>query len=77
MDFSWSAEQIELRDATSAFAKSSLDDDLIGRDRDGKFSRELWRDCADFGIQGLPVPGEYGGSGQDALTTVVAMEALG
>ena len=77
MDFSWSAQQIELRDATSAFAKNSLDDDLIGRDRDGKFSHDFWRACADFGIQGLPFATEYGGSGQDALTTVLAMEALG
>ncbi|MEP6495235.1 MAG: acyl-CoA dehydrogenase family protein [bacterium] len=77
MDFSWSAEQIELRDATLAFAKSSLGDDLIGRDRDAQFSRELWRLCAEFGIQGLPFATEYGGSGFDAVTTVMAMEALG
>jgi alkylation response protein AidB-like acyl-CoA dehydrogenase len=37
----------------------------------------LWRACADFGIQGLPIPEEYGGSGQDPLTTMLAMEALG
>jgi alkylation response protein AidB-like acyl-CoA dehydrogenase len=77
VDFSWTPQQIELRDATSAFARSSLNDDLIGRDRDGKFSTDFWRLCADFGIQGLPFAAEYGGSGQDVLTTVLAMEALG
>jgi len=77
MDFSWTPEQIELRDATSAFARGSLNDDMIGRDRDGKFSSEFWRLCAEFGIQGLPFAVEYGGSGQDVLTTVLAMEALG
>jgi alkylation response protein AidB-like acyl-CoA dehydrogenase len=77
VDFSWTAQQTELRDATSAFARSSLNDDLIGRDRDGKFSSDFWRLCADFGIQGLPFAAEYGGSGQDVLTTVLAMEALG
>ncbi|HTE44354.1 MAG TPA: acyl-CoA dehydrogenase family protein [Gemmatimonadaceae bacterium] len=77
MDFSWSTEQLELRDATLAFAKSSLSDDLIARDRDGQFSREFWSRCAEFGIQGLPFATEYGGSGQDAMTTVMAMEALG
>ncbi len=41
------------------------------------FSRELWRRCAEFGIQGLPFPERYGGGGQDILTTVLAMEALG
>jgi len=77
VDFSWSTEQLELRDATLAFAKSSLSDDLIARDRDGQFSREFWSRCAEFGIQGLPFATEYGGSGQDAMTTVMAMEALG
>ena len=30
-----------------------------------------------FGIQGLPVPTEYGGLGMDPLTTVAALERLG
>ncbi len=30
-----------------------------------------------MGIQGLPVPEEYGGSGVDALTCVIGLEALG
>ena len=77
MDFSLSAEQQELRDAILAFGRKSLSDDLIQRDRDKTFSRELWNRCADFGVQGLPIPEEYGGSGMDALTTVLGMEALG
>jgi alkylation response protein AidB-like acyl-CoA dehydrogenase len=47
------------------------------RDRQGEFSRENWSKCARFGIQGLPVPEEYGGSGSDAITTMIAMEGLG
>ena len=77
MDFSWSAEQLELRDAIITFARKELRDDLIGRDKRAEFSHELWRRCAAFGFQGLPFPPEYGGSGQDVLTTVFAMEALG
>jgi alkylation response protein AidB-like acyl-CoA dehydrogenase len=77
MDFIWSDEQLQLRDSISTFARKELQDDVMLRDREGKFSREMWRRCADFGIQGLPFPPEYGGSGEDALTTVLAMEALG
>lgn len=77
MDFSWSAEQRELRDAIVAFGRASLQDDLIVRDREKTFSREMWDRCAAFGIQGLPFPEEYGGSGLDAVTTALAMEALG
>src|SRR3954465_155585 len=77
MDFSWSPQQLELRDATIKFAKSSLNDDLIARDRDAAFSLDAWNACAEFGIQGLPFDEEHNGSGMDPLTTVLAMEALG
>ena len=77
MDFSLTTEQRELRDATAEFARRSLTDDLRGRDRRSEFSREFWNRCAEFGIQGLPIPEAYGGRGFDTLTTVLAMEALG
>ena len=77
MDFSWSAEQLQLRDAALAFARAELRDDVIQRDRDAEFSRAMWRKCAEFGIQGLPFPEAYGGGGHDIMTTVLAMEALG
>jgi alkylation response protein AidB-like acyl-CoA dehydrogenase len=77
MDFSLTTEQQELRDATTDFARRTLTDDLRGRDQRSEFSRELWNRCAEFGIQGLPIPEAYGGRGFDAVTTVLAMEALG
>ena len=77
MDFAWSEEQQELRDAVIRFARNQLGSDLIERDRTHGFSREAWTQCAEFGIQGLPIPQRYGGSGEDALTTVLAIEALG
>ncbi|MBI4636891.1 MAG: acyl-CoA dehydrogenase family protein [Candidatus Rokubacteria bacterium] len=77
MDFSWNEDQLALREATIRFAQRELKDDLIERDRRGEFSWENWRQCAEFGIQGLPVPEEYGGRGLDILTTILVMEALG
>src|SRR6185312_4891043 len=40
-------------------------------------SRAAWDACARLGLLGLPVPKEYGGGGAGALTTIVALEALG
>jgi alkylation response protein AidB-like acyl-CoA dehydrogenase len=77
MDFSWSPEQIELRDATRRFAEGTLNVDLEERLRAGEFRRDLWKACAEFGILAMPVPVADGGSGHDLLTTVLAMEALG
>lgn len=77
IDFSLTEEQAALRDAIIRFARRELADDLARRDAHGEFSRVLWRRCAAFGIQGLSVPEAYGGSGLDALSTIIALEALG
>jgi hypothetical protein len=77
MDFSWSPQQLEFRQAVIDFARRSLRDDVIGRDRSESFAREHWRLCGEFGLLGLPFPEAYGGGGSDILTTVLAMEALG
>jgi alkylation response protein AidB-like acyl-CoA dehydrogenase len=77
VDFSLDSDQLAFRDSVIRFASAELNDDVVQRDRSGYFNREAFRKCAEFGIQGLPVPAEYGGSGADPLTVVVAMEALG
>ncbi|HEY6274409.1 MAG TPA: acyl-CoA dehydrogenase family protein [Terriglobales bacterium] len=77
MDFSWSKEQQALRHSVISFAKRELNHNLIEHDRDSEFPWEAWKKCAEFGIQGLPIPQEYGGRGADVLTTVCALEALG
>ena len=77
MDFELSSEQSALRDEIVRFAREELNDDLIHRDADSSFSVEAWKKCAALGIQGLPIPPEYGGAGADALTIMLSMEALG
>ena len=77
MDFSWSAEQLALKQSIVDFARGALADDVIADDLAGTFPRERWNRCAEFGILGLALPEEYGGSGLDILTTMLAMEALG
>jgi L-prolyl-PCP dehydrogenase len=77
VNFSWSEEQLELVQAFEGFAASELGKDLEERDKSSTFSMEEWKKCADFGVLGLCVPEEYGGAGQDPLTAVLALEALG
>lgn len=77
MDFSLSGEQRELVDAATAFARQELNHDLTRLEDAGEFPRDAWRHCAKFGVQGLPVPAEFGGAGADILTTTLVMEALG
>lgn len=77
MDFTLSPEQKALRESIRAFAKAELNDDLIARDREQVFRRDLWKKCGDMMLQGLPVPETYGGAAADGLTTAIALEALG
>lgn len=73
MDFSWTQEQMDFREAVIRFARGELNDG----DGSVDWLRSVWQKCAEFGIQGLPVSEDHGGAGADNLTVVAALEALG
>ncbi|MDX1530243.1 MAG: acyl-CoA dehydrogenase family protein [Rhodothermales bacterium] len=77
MDFTFTEEQVALRDAVVRFAQRELNEGAADRDRDQAFPRDLWLACGQMGLQGLPVPEDLGGSGLDPLTTALALEGLG
>lgn len=77
MDFTWSDEQKELQETVQSFAAGRLNEGLSERLAASAFSRELWQECADFGILGLPIPEAHGGSDRGVVDTILAMEALG
>ncbi len=79
MDFSWAPEQLAFRDRIVEFAVGHLNEDVVGRDREGRFPRDLWKKCADFGLLSMAVPAEYNTTGADTdlMTAVLAMEGLG
>lgn len=77
MELSLNAEQLAIRKEIIKFAQNELNNDLIDREKSANFPREEWQKCADFGIQGMPFPAEFGGAGVDIITTTAAMEALG
>lgn len=77
MDFSLSDEQRLLRESILRFARDELNDRVAERDRAQDFPRDAWQRCAQLGLQGLPVPEEFGGSALDPLSCAVALEALG
>ena len=77
MQFDWDAGQLAYRDSVRDFARRELGEKLRERDAEGAFSVDAWRKCAEIGIQGLPVPVEYGGSGAEPTTIALALETLG
>ncbi|HJQ14249.1 MAG TPA: acyl-CoA dehydrogenase family protein [Anaerolineales bacterium] len=77
MDFSWTEEQLKYKQAVIEFAQNELNEGLIERDRQGEISLQNWKKCAQFGILGLAIPEDCGGSAADILTTMLVMEGLG
>ncbi len=76
MDFLLSEEQEAFVASVRAFAAEHVAPGILERDRAGRWDPEVWAKVAEFGLAGLPVPTEYGGSGADVLTTGLALEAL-
>jgi alkylation response protein AidB-like acyl-CoA dehydrogenase len=77
MDFSWTDEQLELKEKIIEFSERELNCNIIERDKKQEFSWDGWKKCAEFGILGLPIPEKYGGSNRDVLTIIGALEGLG
>jgi hypothetical protein len=77
VDFEWADDHLRLRRGAVEFAASRLTDGVPQRDREGAFSREVWQACAEFGLQGLLVPAEWNGGGQDLLSAVAVFEGIG
>jgi alkylation response protein AidB-like acyl-CoA dehydrogenase len=77
VDFEFSDDQLEFKKSAISFAQKALSDDVIERDRNGIFPRELWKKCAEFGIQGSAFPEQYGGLNTDIFSTMLLMEGLG
>ncbi len=69
--------QRERVNAVLHFAQHRLSAGARQREADGRFDRALWNDAAAFGLAGLPIPEAWGGSGLDALDTMLVVEALG
>jgi hypothetical protein len=77
MDFALSREQEEMHAAAIEFARTGLGEGAMERDQKGEFFLAGWKKCAEFGVQGLPVPAAYGGGGASLSTTIAVMEGLG
>ncbi len=79
MNFSFTTEQEALKNEVIEFARQQLNKGLINRDKEGKFSIDLWKKCADFGIMSLAAPLSLGGRYEDVdlPTSVLAMEGFG
>lgn len=76
MDFSLSEEQAELQRMVREFARREVAPAQEQMDRDHEFPYATWEKWSSLGLSGILIPQEYGGSGLDSLTYILAMEEI-
>jgi len=76
MHFELSEEQLMIRQAARDFAQTELKPGVIERDEHQKFPAEQVNKLGELGFLGMMVSPQYGGSGMDAISYVLAMEEL-
>lgn len=76
MDFSFTAEQRDFTEAVDEFLAARCTPGDVRAATDG-FDARRWRDLAEMGVWGLPVPEEFGGLGGDVVDLVGAVERFG
>ncbi len=76
MEFKLSEEHLMIRQAARDFANTECLPGVIERDEHQKFPHEQVMKLADLGFLGMMVPVEYGGTGLDTISYVLAMEEI-
>lgn len=73
MDFNFSEEQLMIQQAARDFAQSEIVPVAAAHDASGDFPVETIRKMGELGLMGVEVPEQYGGSGMDSVSYVLAL----
>lgn len=76
MDFQLTEEQAMLQQTAREFADREIAPKAAEFDKQARWPTEIVKQMADLGFLGMMVPTEYGGSGLDAISYVLAMEEV-
>jgi len=76
MDFTFTEEQLMIRDAARDFAQRELIKDVIERDTTAIYPTKHVQRMAELGLLGMLVDPKYDGGGMDTVSYVLAMEEI-
>lgn len=76
MDFSFSDDQLSIKEAIEKICEPFDEHYWLKRDNEGGFPHELHRALADGGWLGICIPTEYGGSGLGMTEATIMMQAI-
>jgi alkylation response protein AidB-like acyl-CoA dehydrogenase len=76
MNFNFTEEQIQIRDAAKDFAENEIAPSSIERDINAEFPTDIIEKLGELGFMGMMVSPEWGGAGLDTVSYVLAMEEI-
>ncbi|MGC8956997.1 MAG: acyl-CoA dehydrogenase [Candidatus Kapaibacteriota bacterium] len=76
MSFKLDETHEQIRDTIRKFAQEEIAPSVIERDIKGEFPREIIKKLGELGFLGMMVSPEWGGSGLDSISYVIALEEL-
>lgn len=76
ISFELNETQKQIQDTARKFAQEEIAPSVIERDISGTFPAEIVKKMAELGFMGMMVSPEWGGSGLDTLSYVVAQEEI-
>ncbi|MCE1164688.1 MAG: acyl-CoA dehydrogenase [Bacteroidetes bacterium] len=76
MDFQFTEEQIQIRDAAKDFAENEIAPSSVERDINAEFPADIVAKLGELGFMGMMVSPEWGGAGLDTVSYVLAMEEI-
>ncbi|KEI01599.1 acyl-CoA dehydrogenase [Clostridium botulinum] len=76
MDFNLTREQQYVKQMVKEFVENEITPIAAETDATGVFPMEVYKKLGKYGIIGLPYPKEYGGTGGDYLSYILAVEEI-
>ncbi|MFT5416991.1 MAG: acyl-CoA dehydrogenase, partial [Gammaproteobacteria bacterium] len=76
MDFSFTDDQLQIRENVLKLCAAFDDQYWLDRDRDGEYPEEFCRAISDGGWVGVAIPEVYGGSGLGITEAALVMQAI-
>lgn len=76
MNFDLTEEQISIRDAARDFAENEIAPSSVERDLNAEFPKDIVAKLGELGFMGMMVSPDWGGSGMDTVSYVLAIEEI-
>lgn len=76
MNFEFTEEQKYIRDTAKDFAENEIAPSAVQRDINAEFPADIIKKLGELGFMGMMVSPEWGGSGMDTVSYVIAMEEI-